>query len=96
VNTKLQLRFPSKDKRISRRIGEYDLPSARFGESNVPVLDKIEGRFAQILPPKVATAKHCMVAHTGHCGSSDATSAVMEFTFGLDRWCPTRSAMLAA
>jgi len=33
-----------------------------FGESNMPVLDKIEGRFAQILPPKVATAEHRMVA----------------------------------
>ncbi len=33
-----------------------------FGESNMPVLDKIEGRFAQILPPKVATPEHRMVA----------------------------------
>lgn len=32
------------------------------GELNMPVLDKIGGRFAQILPPKVATAKHRMVA----------------------------------
>ncbi len=27
-----------------------------FGESNMPILDNIEGRFAQTLPPKVATA----------------------------------------
>ena len=33
-----------------------------FGESNVPVLDKIEGRFAQILPPKLAPPEHRMVA----------------------------------
>ena len=33
-----------------------------FGESNMPVLDKIEGRFAQILPPKVATAEHRKLA----------------------------------
>jgi hypothetical protein len=28
-----------------------------LGESNVPVMDKMEGRFAQILPPKVADAQ---------------------------------------
>ena len=28
----------------------------------MPVLDNIEGRFAQILPPKVATAEHRVVA----------------------------------
>jgi hypothetical protein len=33
-----------------------------FGESNMPVLDKIEGRFAQILPRKVATDQHRMLA----------------------------------
>ena len=33
-----------------------------FGESNMSVLDKIEGRFAQILPPKVATPEHRMAA----------------------------------
>ena len=33
-----------------------------FGESNMLVLDKIEGRFAQILPPKVATPEHRMRA----------------------------------
>ena len=27
----------------------------------MPILDKIEGRFAQILPPKVATPEHRMV-----------------------------------
>jgi hypothetical protein len=27
-----------------------------FGESDVPAMDKMEGRFAQILPPKVAEA----------------------------------------
>ena len=27
-----------------------------FGESEVPAMDKMEGRFAQILPPKVAEA----------------------------------------
>ena len=35
---------------------------ASFGESNMPVLDKIEGRFAQILPPKVATPEHRSLA----------------------------------
>jgi hypothetical protein len=33
-----------------------------FGESNLPVLHRIKGRFAQILPPKVTTAEHRMVA----------------------------------
>ena len=33
-----------------------------FGESNLPNLDKIEGRFAEILPPKVATAEHRLLA----------------------------------
>jgi hypothetical protein len=33
-----------------------------FGESNMPVLDNIEGRFAQILPPKVATAEYRTLA----------------------------------
>jgi len=33
-----------------------------FGESNLPVLDIIEGLFAQILPPKVASTEHRMVA----------------------------------
>jgi len=33
-----------------------------FGESNMPVWDKIEGRFAQILAPKVATPEHRMAA----------------------------------
>jgi hypothetical protein len=33
-----------------------------FGESNMPVLDIIEGRFAGILPPKVANAEHRMLA----------------------------------
>jgi hypothetical protein len=33
-----------------------------FGESNMPILDKIEGRFAQILPQKVATSEHRMAA----------------------------------
>ncbi len=33
-----------------------------FGESNTPDLDKIEGRFAQILPPKPATAEHRLLA----------------------------------
>jgi len=28
----------------------------------MPVLDNIEGRFTQILPPKVATPEHRMVA----------------------------------
>ena len=28
-----------------------------FGESNTPDMDKMEGRFAQILPPKVADAE---------------------------------------
>jgi hypothetical protein len=28
-----------------------------LGESNVPIMDKMEGRFAQILPPKVADAQ---------------------------------------
>ena len=34
-----------------------------LGESNMPGIDKIEGRFAQILPPKVATAEHRALAH---------------------------------
>ena len=29
-----------------------------FGDSDVPTLEKMEGRFAQILPPNVATAEH--------------------------------------
>ena len=29
-----------------------------LGESNTPSLDKMEGRFAQILPPKAATAEN--------------------------------------
>ena len=29
-----------------------------FGESDIPVLDKMEGRFAQLLPPNLATAEH--------------------------------------
>ena len=33
-----------------------------FGESNMPILDKIEGRFAQILPPNVATDEHRALA----------------------------------
>ena len=33
-----------------------------FGESDIPVLDKMEGRFAQILPPNVATAQHRALA----------------------------------
>jgi hypothetical protein len=33
-----------------------------FGESNMPDLDKIEGRFAQLLPPKVATIEHRALA----------------------------------
>jgi len=33
-----------------------------FGDSNVPVMDKMEGRFAQILPPNVATDEHRALA----------------------------------
>ena len=33
-----------------------------FGDSNVPVMDKMEGRFAQILPPNAATAEHRALA----------------------------------
>ena len=33
-----------------------------FGELNMPVLDNIEGRFAQLLPPHVATAEHRTLA----------------------------------
>ena len=33
-----------------------------FGESNTPSLDKMEGRFAQILPPKLATAESRLLA----------------------------------
>jgi hypothetical protein len=33
-----------------------------FGESNVPVMDKMEGRFAQILPPNTATTEHRALA----------------------------------
>jgi hypothetical protein len=35
-----------------------------FGESNTPSLDKIEGRFAQILPPKVADDQMRLLAKT--------------------------------
>jgi hypothetical protein len=35
-----------------------------FGESNMPSLDKIEGRFAQILPPKVADDQMRLLAKT--------------------------------
>lgn len=35
-----------------------------FGESNLPTLEKMEGRFAQILPAKPATAEHRLVAET--------------------------------
>jgi hypothetical protein len=33
-----------------------------LGESDTPGLEKMEGRFAQILPPKVATAEHQALA----------------------------------
>ena len=33
-----------------------------FGESDIPTLEKMEGRFAQILPPKVATGEHGALA----------------------------------
>jgi hypothetical protein len=33
-----------------------------FGESDVPTLEKMEGRFAQILPPNVATAEQRALA----------------------------------
>ena len=33
-----------------------------FGDSNVPVMDNMGGRFAQILPPNVATAEHRALA----------------------------------
>jgi len=33
-----------------------------FGELNMPVLDNIEGRFAQLLPSEVATAEHRTLA----------------------------------
>jgi hypothetical protein len=35
-----------------------------FGDSNMPSLDKIEGRFAQILPPKVADDQMRLLAKT--------------------------------
>ena len=34
-----------------------------FGESNAPGMDKMEGRFAQILPPKPPTDEHRALAH---------------------------------
>jgi hypothetical protein len=34
-----------------------------LGETTVPGMDKMEGRFAQILPPKLATAEHRALAH---------------------------------
>ena len=34
-----------------------------FGESTAPTMDKMEGRFAQILSPKPSTAEHRAVAH---------------------------------
>jgi len=33
-----------------------------FGDSDMPTLEKMEGRFAQILPPKVATGEHRALA----------------------------------
>jgi hypothetical protein len=33
-----------------------------FGESNLPKMDKMEGRFAQILPPKLASAENRLLA----------------------------------
>ena len=33
-----------------------------FGETTVPGMDKMTGRFAQILPPKLATAEHRALA----------------------------------
>ncbi len=33
-----------------------------FGDSDVPALEKMEGRFAQILPPNVATPEHRALA----------------------------------
>ena len=35
-----------------------------FGDSNMPSLDKMEGRFAQILPPKVPDAEMRLLAQT--------------------------------
>jgi hypothetical protein len=35
-----------------------------LGESNVPVMDKMTGRFAQILPPKVPDAEMRLLAKT--------------------------------
>jgi hypothetical protein len=35
-----------------------------FGDSNMPSLDKLTGRFAQILPPKVADAQMRLLAKT--------------------------------
>jgi hypothetical protein len=35
-----------------------------FGESDVPVMDKMEGRFAQILPPKVPDAEMRLLVQT--------------------------------
>lgn len=33
-----------------------------FGDSDAPTMEKMEGRFAQILPPNVATAEHRALA----------------------------------
>jgi len=33
-----------------------------FGESDVPVMDKMQGRFAQIIPPKVPNAEMRLLA----------------------------------
>ena len=35
-----------------------------FGESNMPALDKIEGRFAQILPQKIPDQEMRLLAQT--------------------------------
>ena len=35
-----------------------------FGESSLPSMDKMEGRFAQILPPKLADAQMRLLAKT--------------------------------
>lgn len=74
----------------------------------MPVLDKIEGRFAQILPPKVATPEHRTLAQAmlkvkGVNFAKPGTAVRLtpprlivwvNLFFTLDRWCPTSPVML--
>ena len=63
------LQNPHSRQELSGRIQKF-LPIIRsgngkffnLGETTIPDMDKMEGRFAQILPPNVATAEHRALA----------------------------------